>query len=477
MEAGQVTGLRAGPLAPVWRMLGDEQLARAAGAGNDHAFAALYARYQPLLRTYCASILLNASDADDAVQVAMLKAMQALPARDAHRPLRPWLYRIAHNEAINVLRGRRTRAEEGGDVPDTALVPGPETDVAGRERLAELISDLRSLPDRQSAALVMRELSGLDYREIGEALELTPGGARQAVFEARTALSDFARGRAAACTSIQRSLSDGDRRRWRSRPVRAHLRGCADCRSFELAIADRGERLALLPPFILEGATSVALAGGLFGGIAGAAGGGAPAVGALASIAGATAAKSLAGAAAVVAIGGAALGGGLVEKAHAPLRHHARVVRTASAEPTPVAVAARAPRAAHQAPPAQRRAQPPRATSRTQVDAVSRRVLRVVHHVRTDVAHAVPAPAALPAPPAAPPQQTVRRVQTAVGETVAKAIREVQAVAQAVSPPASPPPPPPGPSTAQPLLEQTQQVVAHTVGQVQQLVGTLLGRP
>jgi RNA polymerase sigma factor (sigma-70 family) len=340
MEASQATALRAGPLAPVWRVLGDEQLARAAGGGNDHAFAALYARYRPVLRAYCASILLDQTDADDAVQATMIKAMRALPARNEKLPLRPWLYRIAHNESVDLLRRRRSHAPE--DALDTVFVPGPEVDLARRERLAELVADLRSLPERQGAALIMRELSGLTYEEIAQSLQVTPGGARQAVFEARSALHDFERGRDVACATIQRSLSDGDRRRWRTRSVRAHLRACQDCRSFEHAITRRGEDLALLPPFVLNSAATLALAGGLLSGLAGTAGGGAaaPAVGVLASIAGGSAAKSLAGAAAAVAVGGATLGGTLVPTRdhQPPAKRATATVISAAAAPTPVVV-------------------------------------------------------------------------------------------------------------------------------------------
>jgi RNA polymerase sigma factor (sigma-70 family) len=339
MEAGTVRGLRAGPLAPVWRVLGDEQLARAAGDGNDNAFAALYARYRPALRRYCASILLDPADAEDAVQATMLKAMRALPERDGRGPLRPWLYRIAHNESIDMLR--RRRAQVGPAALETCFVPGPEADVTQRERLAELVGDLRALPERQGAALLMRELSGLSYSEVAEALSISPAAARQAVFEARSALHEFAAGRDTACASIQRSLSDGDRRRWRSRTVRAHLRACDQCRSFEHGIARRGDDLALLPPFILQGTATVALGGGFLSGMTGLAGGGAASgVGTLAGIAGGTAAKTLAGAAAGVVLGGAALGGGLVASGarhESPKAHGAAAPATALAAPTPIA--------------------------------------------------------------------------------------------------------------------------------------------
>ena len=231
MAAIEATDLHEGPTAPVWRLLGDEALARAAGRGNDHAFAALYARYSQPLRGYCASILLNSEDAEDAVQATMLKAMRALPARRPGLPIRPWLYRIAHNEAVDTLRRRRFHRDVEEEISPALLAPGPDADLASRERLAELVLDLRTLPDRQRAALLMRELSGLGYDEIAGALEVTPGAVRQLVFEARTTLHEFKRGRESACATVQRTLSDADRRRHRARSVRAHLRSCNACRA------------------------------------------------------------------------------------------------------------------------------------------------------------------------------------------------------------------------------------------------------
>ncbi|MGH2943549.1 MAG: RNA polymerase sigma factor, partial [Solirubrobacteraceae bacterium] len=141
--------------------MGDEPLAGRAAAGDEAAFTALYERYHGPLLGYCRSILLNAEDAHDATQSALENALRALPRREPGRPLRPWLYRIAHNEAINIVRRRQPVA----DVDTAALltVPGPEVDAEQRTRLAQLVDDLRTLPERQRGALVMRELSGLGY--------------------------------------------------------------------------------------------------------------------------------------------------------------------------------------------------------------------------------------------------------------------------------------------------------------------------
>ena len=248
MPAPAVLAARAPRILPFARM-GDESLAHRAAAGNADAFTALYERYYGPLLGYCRSILLNAEDAHDATQSALENALRALPRREPDRPLKPWLYRIAHNEAINVVR-RRQPVAAGVEPDDLLTVPGPEFDSEQRTRLAQLVDDLRHLPERQRGALVMRELSGLSYAEIALALNVTPEAARRAVFDARSALHDAADGRATECTSVRRCLSDGDRRRLRARGMRAHLRACDACASFERAMGIRQTDLHVIGPWL-----------------------------------------------------------------------------------------------------------------------------------------------------------------------------------------------------------------------------------
>ncbi|MBA3749161.1 MAG: sigma-70 family RNA polymerase sigma factor, partial [Solirubrobacterales bacterium] len=144
-----------------WTRLGDEALAGRAAGGNSAAFTALYERYYGPLLGYTRSILLDSEDAHDATQNALESALRALPGRDTSRPLRPWLYKIAHNEAIDIMRRRRPQTELQPAFEPT--VPGPEVDAEQRERLEQLVDDLQSLPERQRGALVMRELNGLSY--------------------------------------------------------------------------------------------------------------------------------------------------------------------------------------------------------------------------------------------------------------------------------------------------------------------------
>ncbi len=252
--------------------LGDEALAARAAGGSTEAFSVLCERYHAPLLGYCRSILLNDDDANDATQAALENALRALPRRDAGRELRPWLYRIAHNEAINIVR-RRGATTELTEL-DEPSVPGPEVASEHRVRLAQLVDDLRGLPERQRGALVMRELSGLSYDEIALALDVSNDAARRAVFDARSALHEAVDGRATDCVNVRHCISDGDRRSLRGRRIRAHLRSCDDCASFQLAIGARTADLHLLGPWLSGAAFTSMLGGGVGGGALLAAGGG-----------------------------------------------------------------------------------------------------------------------------------------------------------------------------------------------------------
>src|SRR5215203_1518784 len=137
------------------RLLSDERLTRRAVGGDEHAFAAIFRRYHQPLYRFCLAIVGNPEDAQDALQNTMMKVLRALPGEERKIELKPWLYRIAHNESIDLLRRRRETAEL--DVEQVAPGYGLSGDVATRERLRGLIADLRELPDRQREVLVMRE--------------------------------------------------------------------------------------------------------------------------------------------------------------------------------------------------------------------------------------------------------------------------------------------------------------------------------
>jgi RNA polymerase sigma factor (sigma-70 family) len=225
----------------------DERLARLASKGSVRAFAVLYQRHHQALYRYCRSIVRDEDDAQDALQSTMTRALVALRAKERDLAVRPWLFRIAHNEAVSILRRRQPTV-----VLTDELEPAgpPAADILeGRDRLATLVADLQALPERQRGALLMRELSDLSIEEIAAVLSTSPGATKQILFEARRALHDFADGRAMDCEQIRRAISDGDRRVLRGRKLRGHLRECRGCSDFQEAIAVRRADLrALVPP-------------------------------------------------------------------------------------------------------------------------------------------------------------------------------------------------------------------------------------
>jgi RNA polymerase sigma factor (sigma-70 family) len=280
---------------------------------DERDFAAIYSRYHQDLYRFCLAIVGCPQDAQDALQNTMVKVLRALPGEQRQIELKPWLYRIAHNESVEMLRRRRPTADLGSE----QATPGSLSENAeARERLRQLIADLDQLPERQRGALVMRELSGLDYDEIGAALGTSPAVARQTLYEARLSLRQMDEGREMTCATVTEALSDADGRVTRRRDIRAHLRACPNCCGFRDELRSRrGDLAALSPlPAVVAAGLLKGLLGGSVGGSAGAGAGLAGLAGSAAhSLGAATTIKSVAAVAAIAVAGvGVAERGGVV---------------------------------------------------------------------------------------------------------------------------------------------------------------------
>lgn len=306
MSEGALTAGHPVKRQPLLRLLSDERLIRLASEGSTQAFTAIYERHHQAVYRYSRSILHSDHDARDVLQSTMLKAIEALAGESREIALRPWLFRIAHNESVSLLRRRPTDAPIDGASEIAAVEADPEV----RDRLRALIADLDQLSLRQRSALVMRELNGLDFEEIGLALEASPEAAKQAVYEARLALHELEEGREMTCDEVRRKISAEDRRLLRGRRVRGHLRSCESCDAFERSTRARRSELACIAP-PLPAAAALGILNSLFGG--GTGGGGIAALaggGGAVGLGGSTLAKlGLAGILAV-GIGSAALENG-----------------------------------------------------------------------------------------------------------------------------------------------------------------------
>jgi RNA polymerase sigma factor (sigma-70 family) len=171
-------------LGPALRTQPDRRLVKLVREGYEGAFEEIVRRYRKPLDRFAAAIVGNRSE--DVTQDAFSKALLALRGTEAEIELRPWLYRIVRNTALNVLRDAPPATEELGEI----VVGGPSAAVEAerREEITELMERLRALPEPQRAAIVMRELEGLSHEEIAAALGVTGGAARQAIYRARMAL-------------------------------------------------------------------------------------------------------------------------------------------------------------------------------------------------------------------------------------------------------------------------------------------------
>jgi RNA polymerase sigma factor (sigma-70 family) len=173
-------------LAPALRTQPDRRLVALVRDGYEAAFEEIVRRYRAPLERFAAAIV--GSRSEDVTQDAFSKALLALRGSENEIELRPWLYRIVRNTALNDLRDSPPPTEELGE----AVAGGASAAVEAerREEIGDLTERLRALPETQRAAIVMRELEGLSHEEIAAALGLSGGAARQAIHRARTTLRD-----------------------------------------------------------------------------------------------------------------------------------------------------------------------------------------------------------------------------------------------------------------------------------------------
>ncbi|MDX6587552.1 MAG: hypothetical protein QOI31_2025 [Solirubrobacterales bacterium] len=286
----------------------DARLARRATSGDEAAFAAIFERYGEDLYRYCRAILGDPTDAQDALQNTMTRILRALPGEQRMINLRPWLYRVARNESLTLIREREQTVELTDE--RSPLVPAADISAEHREAVWTLVADLASLPETQRSALVLHEMSGLSHDEVSEALQRSPRASRQAIYEARLALQDLKEGRAMDCDEVRAVISDGDGRVVRGRKIRSHLRDCQRCSDFALGIRQRRTLLGWLAP-PLPAATASGLIASALGGGSGAGGAIGAGAGAAGVLGGSSVLKSIGivGAGLAIGVGGAGVAG------------------------------------------------------------------------------------------------------------------------------------------------------------------------
>ncbi|MBS1883732.1 MAG: sigma-70 family RNA polymerase sigma factor [Actinobacteria bacterium] len=190
-------------------------LARARG-GDEAAFRALTDPHRRELQVHCYRILGSLQDAEDAVQETMLSAWRALGDFEERSSLRSWLYRIATNRCLNMLRdsSRRERAVSADAIPDAPepsrraepiwlqpfpdelleglpdRAPGPDTRYETKEAVGlAFVSGLQRMPPQQRAVLVLRDVLGYRAAEVAAMLATSEASVNSALQRARAALA------------------------------------------------------------------------------------------------------------------------------------------------------------------------------------------------------------------------------------------------------------------------------------------------
>ena len=225
----------------------DEALVAGVRRRDRRAFEAIYERHAAQLLTFCIYLLGSRHDAEDALQATFASAYRALLNDSRPVSLRPWLFTIARNESLSILRKRRPQVELNGEV---ALTGDPVKLAEVHEEMVNMIGGIRELPEKQRAALVLAEVHGMSHAEIGSVLDVRPDQVKAYVFQARSNLLSDRHAREADCREIREELAtEHGRVRTRAR-LRRHLRSCDGCRAYANGVEHQHRQLASLLPIL-----------------------------------------------------------------------------------------------------------------------------------------------------------------------------------------------------------------------------------
>jgi RNA polymerase sigma-70 factor (ECF subfamily) len=179
----------------------DLDLVTRAQSGDLEAFEALVQRHQHRLVHFARLMVSNPSDAEDVAQEALLRAYRSLGQFRGQSAFKTWLYQIATNVARTQLAKRRDRHEVQPPVPSSDAPDQPPREVASGEDVErrviahdQLRRALADLPDDWREAVVLRDIEGLEYREIADLLGIPMGTVESRIFRGRQGLKRMLKG-------------------------------------------------------------------------------------------------------------------------------------------------------------------------------------------------------------------------------------------------------------------------------------------
>ncbi len=304
------------------RLQSDERLVALTRRGNEGAFETLVTRYRARLQAFIRHMVGSTEDAEDILQDVFVAAHKAMLADDRSINVRPWLYRIARNRSLNHLRRPKATGVDSMDIYEGGAAVATADRVHDKLELEELIGDVKSLPETQRTALLLREMGQLSYDQIAVAMDTSVPSVKSLLVRARVSLAEASEARKMTCDEVRIELAaEAEGIQKITAPAKRHVQGCERCRSFKRELAVNDRKLALLAPIGLLAVVKHAVALKLLGvsgglsalGIGGGSGGASAGAGAGAAGAGAAgAAMAGAGATGVGAGAGAGLGMGAI---------------------------------------------------------------------------------------------------------------------------------------------------------------------
>jgi len=249
-------------LAPVGELDGesavdsDQRLVAAVRTGDDRAFEALYQRYQRRIHAYVLGMVKDHGRAEDVTQEVFVSALRRMRATDRPIAFKPWVYEIAKNACIDAFRRSRRAeevsfdAEEGLAPSDQSRLcasgPSPEAAVSAKHDLETLCGAFGGLSESHHQILVLRELEGLTYEQIGARMGMTRPAVESTLFRARRRLTEeydelISGARCMRVQSIITAAASGAVGVRDSRRLSRHLSHCQPCRREAMAAGlDRG---------------------------------------------------------------------------------------------------------------------------------------------------------------------------------------------------------------------------------------------
>src|SRR5213076_781613 len=179
--------------------LGDGELVHSAVAGGESSFEELVRRYQRPIAAYVYRMVGNYDAALDLTQEVFIKVYNSLPRYRSEFKFSTWIYKIAHNAAIDHLRRHAVREQALATGPESERREisiesrrlTPEQESERRERRSEIEAVVQSLPIAYRELIVLRHSQDLSYDEIAEITGLPLGTVKNRLFRAREAMRDL----------------------------------------------------------------------------------------------------------------------------------------------------------------------------------------------------------------------------------------------------------------------------------------------